>query len=70
MEANKTDNRSGQLQEGVGRINQDNTGHQNQEKETLRDISDIDQQEGDMSNGVLGGNLGSIDREKENNKQE
>ena len=73
MEANNNDNRNGQLQEGAGRTNQENTAQQNLEKETsgVRDISDIDQQEGNMNNGMLGGNLGSIDRDKEqSNKQE
>jgi hypothetical protein len=51
---------------GAGRINTPNESLRGQDNEAAtRDISTIDQQEGNMSNGVLGGDLGSIDREKE-----
>ena len=41
-------------QEWTGRVS--NTGNQKTEEQS-RDISQIDQQEGEMNNGELGGNL-------------
>ena len=45
--------------EGTGRVNQPGQTGQSQ-----RDISDVDQQEGTMNNGELGGNFGESERQQ------
>lgn len=62
MDTNRNNQQEQNDQGGTGRTanNGKNTGsQQNQPAGQQRDISDVDQQEGDMNNGELGGNLGS-----------
>lgn len=46
--------------------------HQNQakqNKDVLRDLSEMDQQEGHMNNGTLGGNFNQVEEAEESNEE-
>ncbi|HEU4470629.1 MAG TPA: hypothetical protein VFR58_06085 [Flavisolibacter sp.] len=60
-------NQAQQQDEGTGRTH-NTAGQQNPEKQKTAapDISEVDQQEGNMQNGQLGGNLGI----RENHEQD
>jgi hypothetical protein len=58
MQENRKDNEQRGGQEGAGRLNDDTRQEQGASGSTGgRDISEVDQQEGDMNNGTLGGNF-------------
>ena len=57
MQENRKDNEQRGGQEGTGRLNDDTRQEQNASGDKGgRDISEVDQQEGTMHNGTLGGN--------------
>jgi hypothetical protein len=58
MQENRKDNEQRGGQEGAGRLNNDTRQEQDASGNAGgRDISEVDQQEGDMNNGTLGGNF-------------
>lgn len=58
MQENRKDNEQRGGQEGAGRLNDETRQEQNASGSAGgRDISEVDQQEGNMNNGTLGGNF-------------
>ncbi|HEY0067266.1 MAG TPA: hypothetical protein VGB46_07885 [Flavisolibacter sp.] len=58
MQENRKDNEQRGGQEGAGRLNDEARQDQGASGNAGgRDISEVDQQEGDMNNGTLGGNF-------------
>lgn len=57
MQENRKDNEQRGGQEGAGRLNDARQEQGASGNAGGRDISEVDQQEGDMNNGTLGGNF-------------
>ncbi len=74
MEANRTNAQNTGNQGGAGRTDKQDAGQQKQGapgEGRVRDISEIDQQEGNMHHGTLGGNFdtaGQEGEEQDNNR--
>lgn len=69
MQQNKSDKEQRGEQEGVGRLHDEtNQEHGHTAKTVSKDISEVDQQEGSMHNGTLGGNFNEDLPAQENKK--